>query len=356
MPSDETSRDGGHAGRVHAQDPSNLQAVRGIGPKAEGCLKNAGIKDLGQLARTPVNELAAAVTGLRGKFDSDRITGERWIAQAAALAARAGSSGPNGEAELAQPIRHSFTVEVRLPLPDRDVVSTKVVHVHTGDEEIWAGWHPPRVIAFIEDRSGICAGARPAEQPAAELTERPGAQSTEQPGAHVTEQPGTAQHPRPVKPPRAKPRPTANGSPGRQTQLCASATVPASGQGAVGGRTSAVTGTLIFDPAPLSLAAHQTAMAQVEVFARQLLTGSSVAVGSRSATVHPEQQVRVEVSCDLSRPSRPFVLFALVRVLVQDGEARRPAKELAGVRLSVAPAGCHRPMATLGIASFRVTA
>ena len=132
--------------------------------------------------------------------------------------------------------------------------------------------------------------------------------------------------------------------------------MPASGQGAVAGRTGAVTGTLTFDPATLSLAAHQTATAQVEVFARQLLTGSSVAVGSRSASVHPDQQVRVEVPCDLSLPSRPFVLFALVRVLVQDGEARRPVRELAGARLSVAPAARHRPMAIPGTASFKVTA
>lgn len=147
----------------YPRDPGDLQAVRGIGPKAERCLKKAGIKDLGQLARTPVNELAAALAGLRGTFGTDRIVRERWIAQAAALAAIPASPGPNGEAEVAQRVRHSFTVEVRLPLAARDVISTKVVHVQTGDEERWAGWHPPRMVAFIEDRSGIRPDAGPAE-------------------------------------------------------------------------------------------------------------------------------------------------------------------------------------------------
>ena len=70
---------------------------------------------------------------------------------------------PNGEAGIAQPVRHSFTVEVRLPLADRDVISTKVVHVQTDDEETWADWHPPRMVAFIEGRSGIRPDAGPAE-------------------------------------------------------------------------------------------------------------------------------------------------------------------------------------------------
>ena len=63
MPSDETSGDSGHAGRRHSQDPGNLQAVRGIGPKAEDCLKKAGIKDLGQLARTPVKRTRRCTNG-----------------------------------------------------------------------------------------------------------------------------------------------------------------------------------------------------------------------------------------------------------------------------------------------------
>lgn len=163
MVSDAAAGQGSRAAQEYPPDPGDLQAVRGIGPKAERCLKKAGIKDLGQLARTPVNELASALTGLRGMFGTDRIVRERWIAQAAALAAVSASPGPNGEAEIAQPVRHGFTVEVRLPLADRDVISTRVVHVQTGDEETWARWHPPRMVAFIEDRSGIRPDAGPAE-------------------------------------------------------------------------------------------------------------------------------------------------------------------------------------------------
>ena len=39
-------------------DQSDLKKVKGIGVKVEARLKAAGITNLGQLARTPVNELA----------------------------------------------------------------------------------------------------------------------------------------------------------------------------------------------------------------------------------------------------------------------------------------------------------
>ena len=47
----------------------DLKAVRGIGRKVEARLNEAGIRDLWQLARTPVNEPAAILAGLRGRFD-----------------------------------------------------------------------------------------------------------------------------------------------------------------------------------------------------------------------------------------------------------------------------------------------
>jgi len=192
MPSDEAAGASGWRDQEHSPDPGHLQAVRGIGPKAENCLKKAGIKDLGQLARTPVNELVAALAGLHGKFDADRIVRERWITQAAALAAAPASSMLNGEAPATQRVRHIFTVEVRLPMADRDVVSTRIVHVRTGDEEMWAGWRPGRMVAFIEDRSRIRPEARPA---------RPGAEPAEQTGAP------------PGPPGRGAPRAAASGGP-----------------------------------------------------------------------------------------------------------------------------------------------
>jgi hypothetical protein len=282
-------------------DQGDLKAVRGIGAKVEARLKGAGIKDLGQLARTPVNELAAELSGLHGKFDTDRIVRERWLEQAAALAA---APGVEGEITAeAKPVRHNFTVEVRLPLADRDVMSSKVVHVQTGDEEAWTGWDPGRLTAFIEDRSRIRSGP--------ELAPDEG-------------------------PPAAPANEKAAPEPARTGVLHTYAMVTASRADVIGGRTGAVTATLTFDPAPLGLPASATVKA--EVFARQLAAGGSILVGDSQRVLGPQQLFRLEIPCDLSAASRPVTLFAVVRVLASDGQAHRPAQGLAGASLVISTA------------------
>lgn len=123
--------------------------------------------------------------------------------------------------------------------------------------------------------------------------------------------------------------------------------VPASGQGAASGRIGAVTATLAFGSGTLNLSAHRAAAARAEIFARQLPTGSSVAVGGRSATLSPDDQFRlksrVPFGAQLSR--------RLVRDGPRSGQARRPARELASARLFVSPHVCHRPMLTSDAAS-----
>jgi hypothetical protein len=282
-------------------DQGDLKAVRGIGPKVEARLKGAGIKDLGQLARTPVNELAAELSGLHGKFDTDRIVRERWLEQAAALAA---APGVDGEVTAeAKAVRHNFTVEVRLPLADRDVVSSKVVHVQTGDEETWIGWDPGRLTAFIEDRSRIRSG--PDLVPDERLPSVPANE-------------------------KAAPEPV------RAGVLHTYAMVTPSRADVIGGRTGAVTATLTFDPAPLGLPASATVKA--EVFARQLAAGGSILVGDSQGMLGPRQPFRLEIPCDLSAARLPVTLFAVVRVLARDGQAHRPAQGLAGASLVISTA------------------
>lgn len=284
-------------------DQGDLKAVQGIGPKVEARLKGAGIKDLGQLARTPVNELAAELSGLHGKFDTDRIVRERWLEQAAALAA---APGVDGEVTAeAKPVRHNFTVEVRLPLADRDVVSSKVVHVQTGDEETWTGWDPPRLVAFIEDRSRI--RSEPELEPYEGL-----------PSAPANE--------------KATPEPSGADA------LYAYAIVAGSRAAVIGGWTGPVSATLTFDPAPLGLPASEVVTVRAEVFARQLAAGGSILVGDSQGMLGPRQPFRLEIPCDLAAASRPITLFAVVRVLASDGQARRPAQGLAGASLVISTA------------------
>lgn len=78
-----------------------------IGPRIEARLKDAGITTAGQLARTPINKIEAALEGLRGGYDGDRITREGWLSEAAVRAAAA--THATREAEPAERVRHHFT-------------------------------------------------------------------------------------------------------------------------------------------------------------------------------------------------------------------------------------------------------
>jgi hypothetical protein len=333
MPSSKPSARKEHGSPV---DQGDLKALRGIGPKVEARLKRGGIKDLGQLARTPVNELAALLSGLHGKFDADRIVRERWLEQAAALAAVPGVDGE--AAGEAKPVRHSFTVEVRLPLADRDVVSSKVVHVQTGDEETWTGWDPPRLVAFIEDRSRIRSGPEPAVPRLS-----PAPQDKARPAPEEGLPSGTANE-------QGVPKPARAGA------LRAYAIVAGSRAAVIGGRTGAVTATLTFDSAPLGLPASETASVRAEVFARQLAAGGSILVGDSQGMLGQGRPFRLVVPCDLSAASRPVTLFAVVRVFAGDGQARRPAQGLADASLVISTARPEPPGVPPGATPQRLRA
>jgi hypothetical protein len=352
MPSGEPVDLGGPVSMGRAPDHGDLKTVRGIGPKVEARLKSAGIKDLGELARTPVNELAAVLAGLPGKFGTDRIVRERWLAQAAALAASCAAAELNGDAAAtAGPVRHSFTVEVRMPLADRDIVSSKVVHVQTADEETWTGWDPGRIVAFIEDRSRVRRAASPAVRPGTGSGPEPGQQPEMDTGPQPGQSPGTPPAPRPEEQPGPAPTGPApkpaseNRSDAKAVVLHTYAMVPTSGPGTIGSRTGAVTATLTFDPATLGLSPGEVATVRADVFARQLPTGGSVPVGGALATVSPRERVRLDIPCGLSAVRPPATLFAVVRVLAGDGEARRPARGLADARLVISRTADERSAA-----------
>jgi hypothetical protein len=303
-----------------SDEQADLRAVRGIGPKAEARLKQAGVTDLATLARTPVNELAAALSGLRGKFDAERIDREQWINQATVLAAAVSRSGPGPgpERDTAQPVRHGFTVEVQVAQAGRQVLATRITHAPTGDEEAWGGWDPQRLTDFIRDRSGLRSPASASPEPA-----------SPEPTAHGGP---------PASGSPASPRTTAAAADGRGARperLRAYAMVPAAGPGATGGRSRALTANLTFSPAPLKLTGITPATVRAEVVARQLLTGGGVVVGQGSASMPPRGLFQLEVPCDLSAAQRPLVLCALVRVLAADDQDEQPVQELTGARLQI---------------------
>jgi hypothetical protein len=287
----------------NSSDQSDLKRVTGIGPKIEARLKAAGIANLGQLARTPVNELQAALEGLRGGYDADRITREGWLSEAAALAAA--STDTAREAEPAERVRHHFTVEVQLAVASREILSSKVVHVETGDKATWGGWDGQRVVAFIEDRSGAhragpAAAAEDEDLPAIEPAARP------VPGATAGEA-GVALH-------------------SFAMVLDSGPEVTDSGP---------VTVALSFDAAALALPIDQPARAKIDVYARHPPVGKSYLVGGAMADISPGGPARIEVPADLPPGGYPVVLFAAVQLFAAAGAGQKPSGALPGAGLTV---------------------
>ena len=279
-------------------DQGDLKKVRGIGAKVEARLKGAGITTLERLARTPVNELAALLEGLPGKFDADRITREEWLPQAAALAAAPAAAGA---AEPAKVVRHNFTVEVRLDMAGRDIVSSKIVHVQTGDEATWAGWEPQRVIAFIEDRAG-----------------------TRSAGATIEPESDDA---------RGKDPPPGTGEGEAGLALHTFALVPASGAAfAAGGAVAAV---LSFDARTLALPADQIVRAKVGVYAQRPPPGKSLLIGSVVTDVSPSGLVRLQIPCQLPATQPQADVFAAVQVFAAAEAGRKPSGRLPDAQLTL---------------------
>lgn len=286
-------------------DQEDLKKVKGIGAKVEARLKAAGITTLGQLARTPVNELAAVLDGLPGKYDAHRINREKWVSQATALAT-VPAAGP-AEDEPAKRVRHNFTVEVQLAVAGRDVVSSKVAHVQTGDEATWAGWEAQRIVAFIEDRAGL----------------RPSAPATE-----------TKRDPPPVTEPAPGPGPGARVD-GPGLALHTFAMVVATGPDITPG--GAITATLSFGTEDLALPAGQIVQAQADVYARRPPPATSVLAGSVRAGISPGEPVRLQIPCSLPAIGHPVSLFAVVR-LFASSDGRTPSSGLPNARMTLSKA------------------
>jgi hypothetical protein len=295
----------------NSSDQTDLKRVTGIGPKIEARLKTAGITNLEQLARTPVNELQAALEGLRGGYDADRITREGWLSEAAALAAA--STDAVREAEPAERVRHHFTVEVQLAVASREIVSSKVVHVETGDGATWGGWDGQRVVAFIEDRSGAHRAG-----PAA-----------------VTEQEAP-----PALEPAPEPAPAVAGEEAGLV-LHSFAMVPAPGPDVT--ESGPITVALSFDTAAIALPADQPARAKVDVYARQPPVGKSFLVGNAIADISPGGPARIEVPADLPQDGYPVVMFAAVQLFAAAGAGHKPSGALPGAQLTVSRAPAAVP-------------
>src|SRR5205823_4327463 len=122
----------------------------------ENRLYKAGILTFAQLAALSPGEIVAQVAGLAS---AERIIKQDWIGQARALAARPAAAPPvelpdhMGAGSSSQ---HYATFAVELLLDENNHVNrTRVMHVQSGDEDLYLGWREPRLIEFLVQHAGL---------------------------------------------------------------------------------------------------------------------------------------------------------------------------------------------------------
>lgn len=126
---------------------NDFKQMKGIGPKTERRLHEAGILTYEQLAQTEPDALAQIVEGLVG-MSAERIIQEDWRGQARELAQQQ-KTPANGQHYA------TFTVELLLD-PSNNVRRTRVVHVQDEThKETWAGWKDGRLVQFISEHAGL---------------------------------------------------------------------------------------------------------------------------------------------------------------------------------------------------------
>jgi hypothetical protein len=124
----------------------DFSAITGIGDKTRDKLHKAGVHTFAQLAAMPVDRLAE-VTG----YSLEVIAEKDWTSEAADLSLQEHADPASGGER--PPDRHNFTVELQLETTSDDVLSSRAVHVQSGDQDKWKGWDADRLVRFIERRA-----------------------------------------------------------------------------------------------------------------------------------------------------------------------------------------------------------
>ncbi len=135
----------------------DFKLINSISWKMESRLHRAGITTFAQLGSMPPAEIASKLGNPTGLLE--RIGRENWIGQALELAdlavksKRTKTKQPTNPAEGDQRYE-TFATELMLT-GDNQVLHTRLLHVPSGDEELWGGWDDKRLINFLVQRSGL---------------------------------------------------------------------------------------------------------------------------------------------------------------------------------------------------------
>lgn len=173
--------------------------------------------------------------------------------------------------------RHTFTVELQVDATTREVIASKAIQVETRESDVWPGWDPERLIAFIESQ----------------LTGRSGPRSPE---------------PAPVPRPPAEPRPLAV----HRYEIVEGAGLIAGGR--------AVEASVDLDPVQLDLPRSRHAVARIDLFARTRGTARTLLVDSGRFDVALGRPFRARLQGTLPASDLPFELMAAIRILVDRAE------------------------------------
>ncbi|MEK7830448.1 MAG: hypothetical protein AAB401_05135 [Acidobacteriota bacterium] len=140
----------------------DFKLINSISWKMENRLHRVGITTYAQIAALTPTEIAGRLGNPSGL--SERIAKENWAGQARELADLTARSKPQTKPDSAATTEgaqrfETFATELLLTADNR-VLHTRVMHVPSGDEELWGDWDEQRLVNFFAHQAGFPPAAK----------------------------------------------------------------------------------------------------------------------------------------------------------------------------------------------------
>lgn len=169
----------------------DFKLINSISWKMESRLHRAGINTFAELGSMRPAEIASQLGNPTGLLE--RITKENWVGQAQELADLSGKkkktkANQSSDATESDQRYETFATELLLA-DDNQVLHTRLLHVPSGDEELWGGWDDKRLINFLIQRSSLkIPEEQIVSQPSQELNAEKEAVAIEETSGEVSDQ------------------------------------------------------------------------------------------------------------------------------------------------------------------------
>jgi hypothetical protein len=145
---------------ANATISDDFKLINSISGKMESRLQRAGIKTYAQLAELMPSEIARQLGNPAGLLE--RIIRENWAGQArelAELGERKKNEAADSDKSLSDQRYETFAAELSLDSQGQ-VLSTRLMHVPSGEEACWEGWHEQLLLDFFAQRAGLRLSAK----------------------------------------------------------------------------------------------------------------------------------------------------------------------------------------------------